>query len=108
MAIRKDTDSIREDLNEILTNLESPGTFSVFDSLTEAPPPNPGLYLNTTGQIGHPLNDHDANAIVAISRQAPFGKGEETIVDTSIRKTWEVSPQDFELRNPRWSSFLPK
>jgi hypothetical protein len=64
------------------------------------------LYLKSTGLIGLPLQDYDAKAIVAASRQAPFGKGEQTIVDATIRKRWEVSPQDFELKNPKWQPFL--
>jgi hypothetical protein len=27
-------------------------------------------------------------------------------VDTNVRKTWEISPSDFELRNPAWEPFL--
>jgi hypothetical protein len=33
------------------------------------------------------FSDHDTRATVAASHQAPFGKGEETIVDENVGKT---------------------
>jgi hypothetical protein len=33
-------------------------------------------------------------------------KGEETIVDKSVRKTWKLSPDDFELRNKAWIPYV--
>jgi len=97
-------ESLREGLDECLSNIKSDGCFALFEALEN--PPNPGLHLKSGGLIGLPLSDRDAQAIVAASHQAPFGKGEETLVDTSVRKTWEVSPGDFELKNPAWQSFV--
>jgi hypothetical protein len=54
----------------------------------------------------HGYHTTDAQAIVAASHEAPFGKGEETLVDTSVRGAWEISPGDFEMRNPAWQPFL--
>ncbi|TVY39810.1 hypothetical protein LSUB1_G005264 [Lachnellula subtilissima] len=65
-----------------------------------------GIYLKEGGLVGLPLSDRDAEAIIAASHQAPFGKGEETLVDTSVRKTWEVFPGHFELKNPAWQPFV--
>jgi hypothetical protein len=96
--------SLREDLEECLTNLKSPGDFALFEPLSQTP--NPGLYLSNGGTIGLPLSDRDADAIIAASHEAPFGKGEQTIVDATVRKTWELSPGEFELRNPAWKPFL--
>lgn len=33
-------------------------------------------------------------------------KAEETIIDTSVRKTWELNSDQFELRNPQWTSYI--
>ncbi|RYO92416.1 hypothetical protein DL766_000386 [Monosporascus sp. MC13-8B] len=48
----------------------------------------------------------DAEAIKAHSRQAPFGRGDQTLVDTSVRKTWELSTEKFRCSNPAWNSYL--
>lgn len=97
-------DDIRDGLDECLSNIKGTGTFALFESLDN--PPNPGLYLEQGGTIGLPLSGRDAQAIISASHAAPFGKGEETIVDTRVRKTWELSPSDFELRNPAWKKFV--
>lgn len=63
---------------------------------------NPGLDVKGIGGIGLPLSARDAVEISKVCRQSPFGKGSETVVDTSVRKTWELNPSQFELQNPDW------
>ena len=38
--------------------------------------------------------------------QAPYGKGEQTLVDTSVRRVWRLKPGRFKLKNPDWQQFL--
>src|SRR5207248_10382586 len=38
--------------------------------------------------------------------EAPYGKGEETLVDTSVRRVWRLTPEHFSLTNPDWEPFL--
>jgi len=95
---------LKEGLEECLTSIEGDGSFALFEPLQD--PPNPGIYLKEGGLVGLPLSYRDAEAIIAASHQAPFGKGDETLVDTSVRKTWEVSPGYFELKNPAWQPFI--
>ena len=52
--------------------------------------PNPGLHIEKLGTIGLPLGTRDANAIISICEQAPFGQGERTVVDTEVRDTWQL------------------
>jgi len=99
-----DADALKKDLDECLTNIESDGSFALSKAASTAP--NPGLFIKSAGTIGLPLSDRDAQAIVEASHEAPFGKGEETLVDTSIRRTWEISSSDFELKNPAWQPFV--
>jgi hypothetical protein len=96
--------SLKADLDNCLSGLKGDGSFALFERLENAL--NPGIYLKDGGLIGLPLNDHDAELITKASHAAPFGKGEETIVDTTVRKTWELSPRDFELKNPAWEPFV--
>ncbi|RYO96049.1 hypothetical protein DL766_008916 [Monosporascus sp. MC13-8B] len=54
-----------------------------------------------------PLTAHDAQAIRAACRRAPYGKGEATLVDESVRKTWELGRDEFRLANqPDWDAFV--
>ncbi|KAI1848005.1 hypothetical protein JX266_006118 [Neoarthrinium moseri] len=38
--------------------------------------------------------------------EAPFGRGDETLVDENVRKTWELSNDRFKLANPAWPRFF--
>ena len=95
---------LRAALDECLTNVRSSGSFAVFERLSN--PVNPGLYLKDYGSIGLPLSNGDAKVIISASHPSPFGKGSDTIVDSSVRKSWELSPSDFKIRNPAWQNFL--
>ena len=80
------------------------GSFAASSKIASVP--NPGLYVHGLGLIGMPLTVHDARRLAQASHQAPFGQGTETIVDTTVRKTWELNANQFELRNPDWLSFV--
>jgi hypothetical protein len=69
---------------EILTALQQikrPGTFSTSGFLDSC---LPGLEISGVGKIGLPINDKQAKAIIKKCYQAPYGRGEETIVDTEL------------------------
>lgn len=99
-----DIDELKGEISECLDGIHTIGTFALFENLDAAP--NPGLYLKSGGIVGLPLSDRDAEAVIAASHEAPFGKGEETIIDKSVRKAWELSSTNFELRNPAWPGFV--
>jgi hypothetical protein len=56
--------------------------------------------------VGLPLVSRDAKAISKICKQSPFGKGTDTIIDTWVKKTWELDPSEFECQNPAWTRFV--
>lgn len=58
--------------------------------------------------MGLPLSDRDAKLLKDCARQAPFGKGEQTVVDTEVRDTWEIDPAKVSFTNPAWTSFVEK
>ncbi|KAI0595065.1 hypothetical protein F4775DRAFT_391464 [Biscogniauxia sp. FL1348] len=66
---------------------------------------NPGLEVDGS-LIPLPLTPRDAEDIKRVCRQAPFGKGDETVVDTSVRDTWELDQSRFRISNPKWDCFL--
>jgi hypothetical protein len=40
------------------------------------------------------------------AHHAPYGKGSETLVDTAVRNTWELNPDQFEFGNPEWDKYI--
>lgn len=86
-------------LLHLLDQVESSGAFAVSGTL---PPIPPGLTVAGIGHIGLPLTTQQAQALIERSEQAPFGRREETIVDTDVRKNWQIGATEFELTNPQW------
>ena len=58
------------------------------------------------GWIGFPLAPRQARELKKHCEQAPYGKGEETLVDTKVRRVWRLKPERFSLKNPAWGPFL--
>lgn len=98
-----DSLQIREDLCNYLQVIDS-GKFATSGPLINAS--NPGLFVKGLGKVGLPLSERDAADLSRESHEAPFGKGSETFVYETVRKTWELNPCQFELRNPAWPSTL--
>ena len=66
----------------------------------------PGLEVTGLGPVGLPLTASQAQELKAFCTQAPYGKGEETLVDVSVRRVWHLKPDQFSLTNPGWSEVL--
>ena len=96
-------EGIREKLGQALAKIDRPGTFCVSGS---APSVLPGLEVEGMGPVGLPLTAKQAKEIIKHCDQAPYGKGEETLVDTSVRRVWRMDPGRFSLTNPDWDRFL--
>ncbi len=68
----------------------------------------PGLEIKGVGPIALPLIKSQAMLIKNQATQAPYGKGEETIVDSSVRRVWEVDAEHVSLNNPEWNKLVQK
>ena len=66
----------------------------------------PGLEVEGLGAVGLPLSRAQARALIRRCRQAPYGKGTQTLVDTDVRRVWEMDPAQFELTNPKWKALI--
>ncbi|KAK7752138.1 hypothetical protein SLS62_005882 [Diatrype stigma] len=93
----------KDDLATCLDVIETTGDFA--GSKTYSAFVNPGLEV-AGSPISLPLTLHDAETVRGACRQAPYGKGEATLVDESVRKTWELNVDQFSLANPDWNEFI--
>lgn len=97
--------SIQERLRELLGGAEAaaaaqgsePGTFACSGPLTRV---NPGLEVDGAGKVALPLEAAAVGALQAACTMAPFGSGEQTIVDPAVRHTWQADPELLEITNP--------
>ena len=95
--------SFEEEMLNALEDIKTPGSFASFGTLS---PFDPAITVEGVGQINLPLGEEQARQLIELSRQAPFGKGSETIVDTSVRNTWEIDAEKLTFANPRWEWIL--
>jgi 2OG-Fe(II) oxygenase superfamily len=64
---------------------------------------DPGLEVKNVGALRFPLKPKSVRSLVEQCQIAPFGKGTQTLVDTKVRKTFELSPDHFQLSD-EWNS----
>jgi 2-oxoglutarate-Fe(II)-dependent oxygenase superfamily protein len=93
----------RHALQQLLAGL---GEASQFVSAGQLPAVLLGLDVKGIGPIGVPVTSADAKRIIGKAIQAPYGRGEATIVDTDVRRVWQLEPTQFALRNTAWSEAL--
>lgn len=94
----------REDLLNALDSIQTPGSFATIGRLLDAPPA--GLFVDGVGEVSMPLSGAQAAQLIEKCRRAPFGRKEETLVDLSVRKCWEMDHSQFSFRDPAWPSYL--
>ncbi|KAK7744787.1 hypothetical protein SLS62_010020 [Diatrype stigma] len=91
---------------DLLRSLKAVKTFGNFSFIGQHELfTNPGLEI-ADSLIPLPLVTRDAEILKALSQQAPFGRGDETVVDTTVRKTWELNTEQFQCSNPSWKAYL--
>ncbi len=81
--------------------IDRPGDFCVSGV---APDTTPGLEVAGLGPIGLPLSADQADRLKRQCEQAAYGKGVQTVVDTSVRRVWRLTPDRFTLANPAWQN----
>lgn len=72
----------------------------------ERPLTLPGLVVEGLGTLRFPLGKTQARQLIKLCRQAPYGKGTQTVVDTDVRRVWELDPDHFQLTNPKWEQLI--
>ena len=88
-----------------LQSVKRPGKFAT-GGICDMPQPSLSVVGMTDAVLGLPLCEAQANSLLSICTQAPYGKGTETIVDTSVRCTWQLNPDQFTINNSNWKKNL--
>ena len=91
------------ELAEILSTVQRPGDFyttGTSDIFT------PHLEVAGVGPIALPLLPIQAQQLIAAAEQAPYGRGEDTLVDPTVRQTWQIAPERVEISGRHWEQTL--
>jgi hypothetical protein len=95
----------RERLARLLGDSEPTGSFS---AQLLAPAHLLQLEVSGIGPVSLPVRAPLAKKLIAVARSAMFGRGEETLTDTSVRDTWELTPDQITLGGPGWTALMDR
>lgn len=96
-----DVDDPEDVKTKLLTALSKVGENSAFAGYGDLPNmPYPALIVKDVGFVDLPLSESRARDLIQKSHQAPFGKGSDTVIDTDVRRTWEINADQLEFREP--------
>lgn len=66
----------------------------------------PGLEVDGVGPVALPLLPAQREQLVAVAEQAPYGRGTETLLDTAVRRTWQIGADKVRLTGRHWPATL--
>jgi predicted 2-oxoglutarate/Fe(II)-dependent dioxygenase YbiX len=95
--------SITDQLFNTLQNVQHPGNYYATGILEVFPP---HLEVEGVGRIALPLLPIQAEQLVSSAEYAPYGRGQETIVDTQVRRTWQIDANRVTLSGKHWQKNL--
>jgi hypothetical protein len=95
--------SISAKLLNSLRSVERPGDFCV-GGIREIFMPT--IDVDGLGRLAFPVPPAQAERLVAIAEVAPFGRGEETVIDREIRRTWQVDSTKVRIGGRHWDKTL--
>ncbi|MGH3787599.1 MAG: 2OG-Fe(II) oxygenase, partial [Pseudonocardiaceae bacterium] len=93
----------RERLARLLGDSEPAGSFS---AQLLAPAHLLQLEVSGVGPVSLPVRAPLAKKLISVARSAMFGRGEETLTDTNVRDTWELTPDQITLGGPGWTALM--
>ena len=95
--------SLTTELAEILHTVQRPGDFYATGTTDIFAP---RLDVAGVGPIALPLLPVQAQQLIAVATPAPYGQGEATLVDTAVRRTWQIAPERLQIGGRHWEQTL--
>lgn len=66
----------------------------------------PNLAVAGLGMLSLPFQHSQLASLLAQAELAPFGRGEQTLVDTAVRRTWQIHPDVLSFGGRNWQGSL--
>jgi predicted 2-oxoglutarate/Fe(II)-dependent dioxygenase YbiX len=66
----------------------------------------PAIDVDGVGRLAFPVLSAQAEQLVGVAATAPYGRGEETIVDRDVRRTWQVDSAAVRIGGRQWEKTL--
>ncbi len=65
--------------------------------------PMPRVEVGTIGTLSFPIPPAQTEALIAEATRAPYGRGQETIVDRSVRDCWQIAADRVDVAGGAWA-----
>jgi len=94
---------ITQEIADILNRVDRPGDFFTSghaDFLA------PSIEVEGVGRIALPLLPAQMKHLIEIATRAPYGRGPETLVDTDVRRTWQIEADLITITGKHWPKTL--
>ena len=86
-------------LERILARVRRPGDFFAHGSIEL---PMPRVEVDGAGVLSFPVPKAQVQQLIRQAERAPYGRGPDTIVDTSVRKVWQVPADKVRVGGKSW------
>ncbi len=90
-------------LDALLERVDAPGEFY---AAGEVLTPLPMVEVEGLGALSFPLREEQARQLIALASRAPYGRGAQTLVDTEVRSSWQLSPSLITIEDDVWQPTL--
>ncbi len=97
--------SLSSQISALLAEVERPGCFCASGTLRT---PLPDLKVEGVGQIAMPLLPVQAEALAAVAERAPYGRGDQTLLDEEVRRAWQLAPSQLKFDGDVWPETMAK
>ena len=87
------------ELEALLQSIDRPGEYYAYGRRFL---PMPRLEVEPVGILSFPVPAAQVVELIKTAERAPYGKGEETLVDTSVRNCWQVGVDRIQLGGDAW------
>lgn len=88
-------------LEAVLAGVKRHGDFFVSGAMEM---PMPKVDVDGVGALSFPVPAAQIAALVRQAERAPYGKGEQTLVDTTVRKVWQIAPGKVRISGKSWAA----
>lgn len=95
--------TITHDLAAIVSTIRRKGDFYATGTSDCA---TPALEVDGVGRISLPLLPVQAEQLIAVATRSPYGRGQDTLIDTAVRRTWQIPAEHVALSGRSWPGTL--
>lgn len=88
---------------ELLESVDRPGDFCADGRLFA---PMPRISVGGGPGLSFPIPAAQAETLIAAADRAPYGRGQQTLVDAAVRNSWQLAPRRLRVDGTTWEKTL--